>query len=143
VKRGGWEGLVAKDERSAYVGGRTRSGLKVKIRRETRFVVVGLDVPLAAACSLLLASRQDRRLVYVGRVEWGVSRTAVADIRGRCVPRTVPACRGAEAGRGVVWIQPTFVAEVTFSELMQGRLRDPVLRSIGPRSASTSSPMQR
>jgi ATP-dependent DNA ligase len=30
VKRGGWEGLVAKDEASPYVGGRTRDWLKVE-----------------------------------------------------------------------------------------------------------------
>jgi bifunctional non-homologous end joining protein LigD len=67
VKRGGWEGLVAKDEASRYVGGVTRSWLKVKIRLEARFLVVGLDVPLAGACSLLLAARRGRRLIYVGR----------------------------------------------------------------------------
>ena len=95
VKRGGWEGLVAKEEAGRYVGGVTRSWLKVKIRREGRFVVIGLDVPLAGACSLLLAARHGRRLVYIGRVEWGATRTvnradpralhdAVdADLRGR------------------------------------------------------------
>ena len=121
---------MAKDERSAYVGGRTRSWMKVKIRREARFAVVGVDVPLAGACSLLLASRTGRRLVYVGRVEWGVSRGTVAVIRDRCVRRSVPACTDADLQRGVVWIEPRLVAEVTFSELMQGRLRDPVLRAV-------------
>jgi hypothetical protein len=43
----------------------------VKIRREGLFVVGGRDVPLAGACSLLLAARTGRRLAYVGRVEWG------------------------------------------------------------------------
>jgi hypothetical protein len=38
------------------------------------FIVVGLDVPLAGGSSLLLAARVGRKLVYVGRVEWGVSR---------------------------------------------------------------------
>jgi hypothetical protein len=50
----------------------------VKIRLEARFVVVGLDVPLAGTCSLLLAARHGRRLVYVGRVEWGAKRAVVA-----------------------------------------------------------------
>jgi ATP-dependent DNA ligase len=65
VKRSGWEGLVAKDEASRYLGGQTRSWMKVKIRREGRFVVGGLDVPLSGSCSLMLAM-QERRLVYVG-----------------------------------------------------------------------------
>src|SRR5262249_36221142 len=36
VRRRGYEGLVAKDESSAYLGGRTRSWLKVKRRQPYR-----------------------------------------------------------------------------------------------------------
>jgi bifunctional non-homologous end joining protein LigD len=97
VKRGGWEGLVAKDDSSRYVGGQTRSWLKVKIRHEERFAVVGLDVPLAGSCSLLLARREGRRLSYVGRVEWGVRRAMIATIRERCTVRRTPACRDVDA----------------------------------------------
>ena len=39
VQRRGYEGLVAKDESSAYRGGRTRSWLKVKLRDEERVPV--------------------------------------------------------------------------------------------------------
>ena len=42
VQRRGYEGLIAKDESSAYRGGRTRSWLKVKLRDEER-VPVGCD----------------------------------------------------------------------------------------------------
>ena len=42
-------------KRVRYVGGQTRSLLKVKIRHEARFAVIGLDVPLAGSRSLLLA----------------------------------------------------------------------------------------
>jgi hypothetical protein len=43
---------------------------------------------------------------------------------------SAPICEAAERGRRIVWIHPNVVAEVTYSELMQGRLRDPVLRSV-------------
>lgn len=86
--------------------------------------------PLAGACSLLLAARQGRQLVYVGRVEWGVTRAVVARIRDRCTLLSGPVCEGAERGRGIVWMHPDVAAEVTCSEFMQGRLRDPVLRSV-------------
>jgi hypothetical protein len=59
----------------------------VKIRLEARFVVVGLDVPLAGTCSLLLAARHGRRLVYVGRVEWGAKRAVVAYQRSPNFPQ--------------------------------------------------------
>jgi bifunctional non-homologous end joining protein LigD len=130
VKQRGYEGLVAKREASFYRAGPTRDWLKVKVRHEGRFIVVGLDVPEAGACSLLLAARVGRRLCYVGRVEWGVSRRIVAELRGRCTVLSGPVCEGAERSRGVVWIHPEFTAEVQFNELMQGRLRDPVYRRI-------------
>jgi hypothetical protein len=31
--------------------------------------------------------------------------------------------------RGVTWLEPTLTVELTYSELMEGRLRDPVYRS--------------
>jgi len=79
VKRSGWEGLVAKDNASSHVGGATRSWLKVKVRHEGRFVIVGLDVPLAGSCSLLLAARVGRRLVYA------VSATSAVESLPRCL----------------------------------------------------------
>ena len=80
VKRNGWEGLVAKDDSSRYVGGRSRSWVKVKVRREGKFVVIGMEMADGYVSSLLLAARRDRQLSYVGRVEWGVTRSAVEQI---------------------------------------------------------------
>jgi ATP-dependent DNA ligase len=94
------------------------------VRHEGRFVVVGLDVPPAGPCSLLLAARVRRRLVYVGRCEWGVSRRIVAELRERATLLSAPVCERAERSRHVVWIHPMFTAEVQYNELMQGRLRD-------------------
>jgi len=46
IKPRNYEGLVAKREASRYRAGRTRDWLKVKLRDEGRFVVVGLDFRL-------------------------------------------------------------------------------------------------
>jgi len=43
---------------------------------------------------------------------------------------------GAER-RGIVCVYPDVVAEVTYSELMQGRLRKPVLHAIGPEATKS------
>jgi ATP-dependent DNA ligase len=102
----------------------------VKQRHEGRFVVVGLDVPLAGACALLLAARIGRRLMYVGRCEWGATRAVVARIRERCTTLSGPACEGVERVRSIVWVHPDVVAEVSYAELMQGRLRDAVLSRV-------------
>jgi ATP-dependent DNA ligase len=103
----------------------------VKIRREGRFVVVGVDVADGYASSLLLAARAGRRLVYVCRVEWGVTRGAIERVLAGARRRITPACTDAERWRDVVWLKPRVVVEVTYSELMEGRLRDPVLRTVG------------
>jgi len=80
--------------------------------------------------SLLLAARVGRKLVYVGRLEWGLSRRLVAELRDRCTVLSGPVCEGAERSRGVVWIHPEFTAEVQYNELMQGRLRGLALRAV-------------
>jgi ATP-dependent DNA ligase len=87
-------------------------------------------VPLAGACALLLAARVGRRLVFVGRCEWGATRAVVARIRERCTMLSGPVCEGVERSRGIVWLHPDVVVEVSYAELMQGRLRDPVLRAV-------------
>jgi hypothetical protein len=32
--------------------------------------------------------------------------------------------------RGVVWLEPTLEVDLTYSEVMEGRLRDPVYRGL-------------
>jgi ATP-dependent DNA ligase len=66
----------------------------------------------------------------VGRIEWGATRAVVARMRERCMMLSAPICEGVERDRGIVWIHPDVVAEVSYSELVQGRLRDPVLRRV-------------
>jgi ATP-dependent DNA ligase len=73
---------------------------------------------IAGACALLLAARVERRLVYggscmyVGRCEWGATRTVIARIRDRCTMLSGQVCDGVDRSRGVVWIHPDVVAEV-------------------------------
>ncbi len=44
--------------------------------------------------------------------------------------RATPGCDEAPRGRGVIWLEPRLYAEVAFAELTNGRLRDPVFRSL-------------
>jgi hypothetical protein len=45
------------------------------------------------------------------------------------VRRTLPVAERI-GSRGVTWVEPPLTAEVTYAELMQGWLRDPVLRTV-------------
>ena len=44
--------------------------------------------------------------------------------------RATAACDGVEPARRVVWLEPKVTVEVQFNEMMQGRLRDAVLRDV-------------
>lgn len=89
--------MVAKREDSRYRGGRTRDWLKVKTRREGRFVVVGLTIADGEPSGLLVAARQGRRLVFVGTVEWGVGRRTYETVLARATRTLLPACDDADA----------------------------------------------
>ena len=66
VKERGYEGLVAKDAESAYRSGTTRSWVKVKIRREGRFVLGGLLGLPHTFAGILVGQWAGRRLLFRG-----------------------------------------------------------------------------
>ena len=115
----GYEGLVAKLERAPYDPQRTQ-WLKVKVRREGRFVIGGV------------IAREDLRALLVGERDGPRSGTAAWSSTRRSPAR----CRAARAWphprlvAGAVWLKPVLQAEVTYAEVMQGRLRDPVFRKL-------------
>ncbi len=77
------------------------------------------------ACEgVLVGERVGRRLVYRGVVEWGIGRLTVAELLEQCPFHDPPRVRR------VTWLEPKIRIAVTYNELMEGRLRDPVLRGI-------------
>jgi ATP-dependent DNA ligase len=80
VKQRGLEGLVANDPESSYRGGPSRSWLKVKLRREGAFLIAGVAGSLDDVRGFVLARRRGRGLVHVGTVEYGFTRSHVAEL---------------------------------------------------------------
>jgi bifunctional non-homologous end joining protein LigD len=133
VKRNGWEGLVAKNPAAPYVQGPTRRWLKVKVRHEGTFIVAGVTRSGTNVTGLLVGVRKGRRLLYRGTVEWGLFRQVVGELVAgaeRLVRPTSPFADLKRASSNVVWLEPRLVAEVSYSELMEDRPRDPVLREL-------------
>jgi ATP-dependent DNA ligase len=79
---------------------------------------------------LPLGARVGSELRYVGTVEWGVSRALVEALTATVATRAASPFKDHRRGRGVVWLEPRVVAEVTFGELVNGWLRDPVFRQL-------------
>jgi bifunctional non-homologous end joining protein LigD len=123
----GWEGLVAKDPTAPYIGGPTQRWLKVKVRHEGQFIVGGVMRSGSQVTGLLVGQRERGRLLYRGTVEWGLFRQVVtqlvASVEGLMRPTSPFA--DLRCATDVTWLAPRLLAEVSYSELMEDRLRDP------------------
>lgn len=136
--RRGLEGSVAKRADSRYPVGRSRDWVKVKCPREARLRVVGWTEPggtRAGFGALLLAREDGGRLRYAGRVGTGFDARALDRIPPRLRARSAPPVEAPPAvTRGVHWVEPDLLAEVSFTEeTNEGLLRHPVfLRLVEP-----------
>jgi len=143
ARRRGYEGLVAKDLHAAYVEGRSREWLKVKVRHEDEFVVVGYTAPRGSRAyfgSLLLAAYDHGTLRYVGKVGTGFDASTLAALHRRfhSLIRKTPAVVDAPRERGVTHLAPRLVAQVAFDEwTADRRLRQPAF--LGLRDDKTPS----
>lgn len=128
----GLEGVVAKRADSVYVGGRSRSWLKVCVVHTADFAIHGFTEPDAGRTgfgALHLAYWQDGAFVYAGRVGTGFSAHMLEDLgeRLRSLPPSGPPAGAGAAGSGEHrWVSPELVAEVRYKEVTEaGVLRHP------------------
>lgn len=128
----GLEGVVGKREDAPYVGGRSRSWIKVRTARTGDFAVHGFTEPESGDGfgALHLAQYDEQgEAVYRGKVGSGFSAAAMKEASRalRRLERAAPP-KGAEAaGRGKHrWVAPALVAEVAYHEITEaGHLRQP------------------
>jgi bifunctional non-homologous end joining protein LigD len=116
------EGIVAKLRRSPYEAGRrSKSWLKIKLRREQEVVVVGWLEGQGThrdLGSLIVAVRSGDRWVHSGQVGSGIDAKTRRELRGRLdelareasVLELVPRLRGAH------WVEPKLVIRVEFAD---------------------------
>jgi len=131
--RRGLEGIVSKRRGSVYVSGRTGSWLKTKCASRQEFVIGGYTEPQGSReglGSLLLGTHENGDgLRYRGRVGTGFTRDTLERLLRKLRPLEVsrpPFSEKLPASRGVHWVRPELVAEVSFgSWTNDGRLRHP------------------
>ena len=132
----GMEGLVSKLASSEYVCKRSSSWVKIKCIRRQEFVIAGYTDPSGSRVgfgSLVLGynDRERGELVYAGNVGTGFDDATLADLTTklkRLQQHEMPFSRRPTGLvlRSTHWVQPKFVAEVSFSEWTDdGRLRHP------------------
>lgn len=137
----GLEGLVAKRLDAPYEPGRrTRTWLKVKVRRRQEMVVGGWlpgEGGRAGRIGALLVGYHDRPggggpLRFAGRVGTGFTEAELARLATALSPLVVDICPfdppppRADLVRPPTWVRPELVAELAFAEwTTEGRLRHP------------------
>lgn len=135
--RKGWEGVIAKDGRSAYVQGRSRDWLKFKCSSGQELVIGGFTDPRGSRVgfgALLLGYNDGPSLRYAGKVGTGFDTVTLRNLHRQLSAIETPespfesagAARRDVAGAAVHWVKPKLVAQVDFSEwTADGRLRHP------------------
>lgn len=133
AQKKGWEGIIAKDSSSLYEPGvRSRSWLKVKVRKQSEFVVGGFTAPAGSRAHLgaLLVGLYDARgLRYTGKVGSGYTAESLDDLATRLAPIRADASPFVDAPRmkDATWVKPRLVAQIAFAEwTADGKLRQPV-----------------
>ncbi len=140
MKRGGFEGVIAKSPTARYFGGdRSTAWLKVKAVSRQEFVVIGWRPPdygVDNVRGLFLATYEDGELVFRGAVgtgftdrmrreSWEVLQLIRSDepLKVKGMPRAeLRACR---------WVQPRLLAEVEFTEITpDGLIRHPSFKGL-------------
>jgi len=132
AKRRGYEGLVAKDLASHYIGKRSKFWLKVKVHQEDEFVIVGYTSPEGSRKyfgALLLGAYTDGALRYVGKVGTGFDGKTLAALYRKFQPLVSARTALTDPPRGhdVTYLRPQLVAQISYQELTADRkLRQPV-----------------
>jgi bifunctional non-homologous end joining protein LigD len=130
--RKGFEGVIAKDESSPYIEGRSNKWLKVKVHQEDEFVIVGYTAPAGARQhfgALLLGAYEDSKLKYVGKVGTGFSQALLASLFRKFQPlvRVKPTVADPPPEKNVTYLAPHLIAQIAYSEWTHDRkLRQPV-----------------
>jgi bifunctional non-homologous end joining protein LigD len=132
AKRLGWEGIIAKDEESPYEPGmRSRQWRKVKVRRESEFVIGGFTAPKGGRQhlgALLVGLYDGPKLRFAGKVGTGFTQETLDMLAaklerlrtGRSPFDPPPRLRDA------TWVRPKLVAQLAYAEwTADGKLRQP------------------
>lgn len=132
AKRNGYEGIVAKDGTAPYIEGRSSKWLKVKVRQEDEFIIVGYTAPSGSRKylgALLLAAYEPGKLKYVGKVGTGFNQETLARLfrTFQSLVRTKPAVINPPKEKAVTYLAPHLVAQIAYEELTADqKLRQPV-----------------
>lgn len=128
----GWEGIIAKDATSSYVGKRSKKWLKFKCVNRHEFVIGGYTEPEGERIgfgALLLGYYEGDELKYAGKVGTGFDDKTLKKLREKLssLERETPAYAESDIpGKKTHWVRPKLVVQIGFEEWTdEGKLRQP------------------
>lgn len=131
------EGIVSKRAQSPYTSGRGGDWTKAKCQNRQEFVIGGFTEGTGSRVgfgALLLGVYEDGELRYSGRVGTGFDQKDLASLakKLRSIERgESPFKKNSPRERGLHWVKPVLVAEVSFANWTQDRvLRVPVFHGL-------------
>lgn len=135
----GLEGLIGKRRDASYASGRSTSWIKLKCGKRQEFVIGGYTEPKGSRTAfgaLLLGVHENGKLRYAGRVGTGFDESRLTEMHKALKARHIERApfanppTGADA-RGVRWIKPDLVGEVSFAEwTKEGVVRQAVFQGL-------------
>ena len=135
--RRGLEGIVSKRAEAPYTSGRTGAWLKTKCIARQEFVIGGFTEPRGSRSdlgALLLGVRDSGDgLRYAGKVGTGFTQDSLRELRRRLKPLETasPPFTNPPRMRGVHWVKPRLVAEVSFAQWTDdGKVRHPSFQGL-------------
>ncbi|HEY3197009.1 MAG TPA: non-homologous end-joining DNA ligase [Nitrospirales bacterium] len=133
----GWEGIIAKDDAAPYEPGRrTATWLKVKVRKESEFVIGGCTAPKGGRQhfgALLVGLYDGPSLRFTGKVGTGFTQKTLEALWKKLDALHVANCLFSPPVRmrTAMWVKPELVAQIAFAEwTADGKLRQPVFLGV-------------
>jgi len=132
AQRKGFEGVLAKDESSPYIEGRSSKWVKFKVHQEEEFVIAGYTAPAGSRehfGALLLGIYDRGKLRYVGKVGTGFSRQSLGGLfrQFKTLQQSKPSLVDPPREKDVTHLAPRLVAQIAFQEwTADQKLRQPV-----------------
>ncbi len=120
----GFEGVIGKRRDSVYQSRRSADWIKLKCSHRQEFVIGGYTDPQGSRTgvgALLLGVHDDSgSLQYAGKVGTGFTESSLAELKSQLKPLEARSCPFAAPrsipAKGVHWVQPRLLAEVSFAE---------------------------
>jgi len=125
------EGLVAKNLDSRYVQKRSREWLKVKVNRESEFVIAGFTRPAGSRQylgALLLGVYEGKKLRYAGKVGTGFNTETLRklSLELKKLRQERSSFTDQVREKTATFVRPKLVAQIAYTEWTKdGRLRHP------------------